>query len=717
DASQHCPGHVDGLKTDGRGSLIQVAGQTRHPGSGHPVPLDPGAEENEQNSSLSKQEQISYFSLRAAAAGIVLDGGEFQPMPIFEEPGAGGGALIVFGVIFLTLVGSLLVVACLEAPLELEDKVTEPELAGASSVRARLRPGPAKGPCNALQRSQRQCQVPAQDRPAEQRAILAPVPEELGSNLSQDNRHVVEETQDHLPSQRQAEQPCAATSQVLTTPAEGPEGPAITPPQEVRHIPSERLEGPVIPPQEEAPEEAAWDPPDMEAGGTLHLPPMRTAFPPWYGGGTPQSASFDEGATTLFEEEVSDRLIQHSLSLPYLADAGDAQAEAGPWFWPTSDSPPPPMTLCPGLIVPRNSECCLVIPIPTKDRSAIFVIVFGTDGQPLLRAEVYRGHNCEPPCGSPMTSVYWPPATASMPRNDQHATVVLTTLPPEMRRPGDVSAAEEPEILSAGYLVRGSDGMEMDIVDGDGRFFGRLGRDPDRRSRYCLRCGEHGETRMYCDGVYEDFALLLTDDMQEVLGEVETFSSANAPFSDEGDKVQLKSSQGEIFEVEPEVACMSTLVKNMVEDSGTDEEIPLPNVKTAILSKVIDYCKYHKDNPPEEIQKPLKSTNLVERCGVSEWDNEYVNIEQEVLFELILAANYLDIKSLLDLTCAKVASMIKGKNTEEIRKQFNIVNDFTPEEEAQVREENRCGLSSNPVAPASRRKKYLRQSQGWCEDA
>ena len=100
----------------------------------------------------------------------------------------------------------------------------------------------------------------------------------------------------------------------------------------------------------------------------------------------------------------------------------------------------------------------------------------------------------------------------------------------------------------------------------------------------------------------------------------------------------------------------------MCQDSGTDEEIPLPNVKTAILSKawnkdsaqterkslaevtqgrtveqsslsvaviqVIDYCKYHKDNPPEEIQKPLKSTNLVE-CGVSEWDSEYVNIEQE----------------------------------------------------------------------------------------
>ncbi|CAE8674022.1 unnamed protein product, partial [Polarella glacialis] len=88
----------------------------------------------------------------------------------------------------------------------------------------------------------------------------------------------------------------------------------------------------------------------------------------------------------------------------------------------------------------------------------------------------------------------------------------------------------------------------------------------------------------------------------------------------EGEMLKLKSSQGDVFEVEPEVACMSTLIKNMVDDSGTDEEIPLPNVKSAILSKVVDYCKFHKDNVPAEINKPLKSTNLVE-CGVSEWDN------------------------------------------------------------------------------------------------
>lgn len=157
-------------------------------------------------------------------------------------------------------------------------------------------------------------------------------------------------------------------------------------------------------------------------------------------------------------------------------------------------------------------------------------------------------------------------------------------------------------------------------------------------------------------------------------------------------QLKLQSSDGKEVEVAVDVACMSTLIKNMVEDSGTDEAIPLPNVKSEILEKVIEYCKHHKDNPPEEIAKPLKTSNLEE--VVSQWDAAFVDVEQDKLFELILAANYLDIKSLLDLTCAKVASMIKGKTPEEIRKQFNIVNDFTPEEEAQVREENK-----------------------WCEDA
>lgn len=46
-----------------------------------------------------------------------------------------------------------------------------------------------------------------------------------------------------------------------------------------------------------------------------------------------------------------------------------------------------------------------------------------------------------------------------------------------------------------------------------------------------------------------------------------------------------------------------------------------------------------------------------------------------------MVSNYLEIKPLLELACAKAASLIKNKSIEEIRKFFKIENDFTPEEE------------------------------------
>mmetsp|Transcript_13578 Transcript_13578/g.26190 ORF Transcript_13578/g.26190 Transcript_13578/m.26190 type:complete len:173 (+) Transcript_13578:125-643(+) len=158
----------------------------------------------------------------------------------------------------------------------------------------------------------------------------------------------------------------------------------------------------------------------------------------------------------------------------------------------------------------------------------------------------------------------------------------------------------------------------------------------------------------------------------------------------------LVSKEGEKREVPMEVAQMSVLVKEMTDEDNGDEtnpEIPLPNVAIKVLDKVIEFCKHHVKEPMQEIEKPLKSPNMNE--VVSEWDARFVDIDQETLFELILAANYLDIKPLLDLTCAKVASMIKNKSPEEIRETFNITNDFTPEEEARVRDENKWCEETN----------------------
>ncbi|PIA39086.1 hypothetical protein AQUCO_02700336v1 [Aquilegia coerulea] len=141
-------------------------------------------------------------------------------------------------------------------------------------------------------------------------------------------------------------------------------------------------------------------------------------------------------------------------------------------------------------------------------------------------------------------------------------------------------------------------------------------------------------------------------------------------------KITLKSSDGEAFDVEEAIILESQTIKHMIEDECADDGIPLPNVTSNILAKVIEYCKKHVEGGQSSTEE-LKS-----------WDADFVEVDQATLFDLILAANYLNIKSLLDLTCQTVADMIKGKTPEEIRKTFNIKNDFTPEEEEEVRREN-----------------------------
>ena len=139
--------------------------------------------------------------------------------------------------------------------------------------------------------------------------------------------------------------------------------------------------------------------------------------------------------------------------------------------------------------------------------------------------------------------------------------------------------------------------------------------------------------------------------------------------------VTLRSSEGDMFEVDHEVAMKSIMLANMIEDVGTENPIPLCNVSSNTLSRVIEYCKYHVDN--------AKVTE-----AVNAWDAEFVKLEHSALFELILAANYMNIPCLMNLTCFTVANKIKGKTPEQIRATFNIENDFSPEEEEEVRKEN-----------------------------
>lgn len=148
------------------------------------------------------------------------------------------------------------------------------------------------------------------------------------------------------------------------------------------------------------------------------------------------------------------------------------------------------------------------------------------------------------------------------------------------------------------------------------------------------------------------------------------------------------------FEVLKATAMMSKLVCAMVEDEDTenDLEIPLPNVKSDTLERIIRFCVHHETYPMKEIEKPLKSSVMKEI--VPEWDAEFIDgLSQPDLYDLILAANYMDFAYLLDLACAKVASTLKGKTSAEIRANMGITEEFTPEEEARIKEKYKTILT------------------------
>lgn len=146
-------------------------------------------------------------------------------------------------------------------------------------------------------------------------------------------------------------------------------------------------------------------------------------------------------------------------------------------------------------------------------------------------------------------------------------------------------------------------------------------------------------------------------------------------------KIVLKSSDGDTFEVDESVALQSQTIAHLIEDECAKNQVPLANVTSQILVKVVEYCERHVGDGASLTEE--------EKEDLKKWDAEFVNIDQSTIFDLILASNYLNVKSLFDLTCRTIADQIAACNSaDEVREKFQIENDFTPEEEEEIRREN-----------------------------
>jgi len=141
--------------------------------------------------------------------------------------------------------------------------------------------------------------------------------------------------------------------------------------------------------------------------------------------------------------------------------------------------------------------------------------------------------------------------------------------------------------------------------------------------------------------------------------------------------VTLLTSDGQRFVVTRDVVELCKTILNLLDDCDDDgTPVPLPAVDASALTHLIVVAN--------------KCVDLKEEDKVREWfKEEYAkNLSQKELFDLLMAANYLNAKEVLNACCSFVASLIANKSPAEIREVFNIKNDFSFEEEQEVRREN-----------------------------
>ena len=151
--------------------------------------------------------------------------------------------------------------------------------------------------------------------------------------------------------------------------------------------------------------------------------------------------------------------------------------------------------------------------------------------------------------------------------------------------------------------------------------------------------------------------------------------------------IKLQSKDGKEFEISKKAAELSELLKGTMNDYPDDNSIPLTDVDEKTTEKILEYLSHFNGQTPPEIDKPLTSTDL--KNVTDEWSANFIDkLLLDDLVNLTVAANFMGINSLLDLCCAKISSLCKDKNEEEIFKTFNITETFTEEEKEKIRKDN-----------------------------
>lgn len=155
--------------------------------------------------------------------------------------------------------------------------------------------------------------------------------------------------------------------------------------------------------------------------------------------------------------------------------------------------------------------------------------------------------------------------------------------------------------------------------------------------------------------------------------------AGDAMDTDSPPKIRISTSDGQVFEVPEDVSKFSETLDHMVEEAdGGGPPHPLPLVSSAQWVLIRKWIDIRLDSNP----------NRLTGTALKAWDDEFWNVNNALIFDLILTSNYLSIKGLFRQGTAVVAEQIKDKTPEEIRLFYNMPNTLTPAEAKTLEEDN-----------------------------
>ncbi|VVT54674.1 uncharacterized protein SAPINGB_P004194 [Magnusiomyces paraingens] len=185
-------------------------------------------------------------------------------------------------------------------------------------------------------------------------------------------------------------------------------------------------------------------------------------------------------------------------------------------------------------------------------------------------------------------------------------------------------------------------------------------------------------------------------------------------------KIILVSANGDEIPLSRKAVKLSKTLENMVkthEDSVPPNEtlkISLSMIATNVVTKVVEYLEYHKEESMESWVKTqiaergpdytLDTSYMRQSLEISVWDkslfeDESMHVAPSYVFAIVVAANVLTIEMLQDLCKKMLANLIKGLNNEDARRLLGICGDYglTREMEKNVYKQRNMSPSDHPI--------------------